>query len=430
MPTYSPIVQKLVDYFTENPSFKQAFQDSFTLARSTNLKEFAELKIDTVDDYVNYMEDYLHWVPFENGSEKKDGNNVYIHICMFYYIIDMPPVRDHQDAIDPTTKKPYRWLSQWLIDYALDMGKWMDSPSSFNKAALATFYESRNYHMEEYIEEDWQTFNEFFARRIKPEVRPLAGEGDPTIIVSPADCKYDGCWPVNDPEATVTTFDVKNVPWQISQLLADDETGKDWGKEFAGGVFTHSFLAPDNYHRQHAPVSGRIIEAKVIQGLCYLEIVVKDDGTPDKSRPRLGMHRGMHPKNDVRHSGRIIPNPNAPRAPIIDAPDSPGYQFLQARALVLIESEIGLVAVLPIGMAQVSAVRLSVRKGDVLCKGDEISNFAFGGSDIVCVFQRRAGLSVDDLFPSPEGTYSRYGTMLARARPRGGNKGGAENGGD
>lgn len=81
-------------------------------------------------------------------------------------------------------------------------------------------------------------------------------------------------------------------------------------------------------------------------------------------------------------------------------------------------------AVLPIGMAQVSAVRLSVRAGDVLCKGDEISTFAFGGSDIVCVFQRRAGLSVEDLVPSPQGTYSRYGTMLARARPVGGRRNG------
>jgi phosphatidylserine decarboxylase len=415
MPTYSPVVQRLVDYFTENPDFKEAFEDSFALARATGLEEFDELKIHKVDDYIRYMEEYLNWVPFENGSkaESKSGDNVYIHICMFYFILDMPPVVNFQSPIDPSTKSPYRWLSEWLIDYAKDMGKWMDKPESFNKEALKTFYDSPNYHMEEYIEEDWKTFNEFFARRIKPELRPLAGEGDPRVIVTPADSKYDGCWPVNEPEATVTTFDVKNVPWHISQLLYDEETKTDWGRLFAGGVFTHSFLAPDNYHRQHSPVSGRIVEAKVIPGVCYLEVVIKDDGKNKRSGGRLGMHRGMHPKTDTKLSGPIVPI-DAPNTPGMEAPDTPGYQFLQARGLVLIESEIGLVAVLPIGMAQVSSVVLAdnIKPGNWVNKGDEISKFQLGGSDIVMVFQKDAKVQLPgkDKINQPFKVRSEFGT--------------------
>lgn len=411
MSTYSPIVQTLVNYFTENPAFKEDFNNSFTLARSVGLKEFDELNIDTVDDYIRYMEDYLHWVPFENGSATKDGNNVYIHICMFYFILDMPPVRDQQSSIDPSTKTPYRWLSNWLIDYANEMGLWMNDPKSFNKAALETFYNSYNYHMEEYIEEDWKTFNEFFARRIKLDRRPLDGKDDPTIIVSPADCKYDGSWQVNDSEATVTTFDVKGVPWRISQLLYDEESETDWGPKFAGGVFTHSFLAPDNYHRQHSPVSGWIVEAKVIPGLCYLEVVVKDDGK-DGTRGRLGMHRTMRSKTDVKHAGHIIQMPSS--APSMDAPDSPGYQFLQARGLVLIDSDIGLVAVLPIGMAQVSSVVLgdNIKPGKWINKGDEISKFQLGGSDIVMVFQKDAKVQLPgkDMVGQPFKVRSKVGT--------------------
>lgn len=45
---------------------------------------------------------------------------------------------------------------------------------------------------------------------------------------------------------------------------------------------------------------------------------------------------------------------------------------------------------LPIGMCQVSSVKLHVQKGDTVKKGDLISHFEFGGSDCVVVFQASA----------------------------------------
>ena len=74
------------------------------------------------------------------------------------------------------------------------------------------------------------------------------------------------------------------------------------------------------------------------------------------------------------------------------APDHPGYQFMQRRGCIIIDTEgpNGLVAVLPIGMFQVSSVNLSVKTGDVVKKGEEISWFEFGGSDIVLVFEKKA----------------------------------------
>ena len=58
--------------------------------------------------------------------------------------------------------------------------------------------------------------------------------------------------------------------------------------------------------------------------------------------------------------------------------------------LVVIDSpEVGLVAVLPIGMAYVSSVNLTTEVGAELRKGDPFGYFLFGGSDIVMVFQDR-----------------------------------------
>ena len=74
------------------------------------------------------------------------------------------------------------------------------------------------------------------------------------------------------------------------------------------------------------------------------------------------------------------------------APDHPGYQFIQRRGCIIIDTEgpNGLVAVLPIGMFQVSSINLSVKVGQSVKKGEEISWFQFGGSDVVLVFEQKA----------------------------------------
>ena len=44
-------------------------------------------------------------------------------------------------------------------------------------------------------------------------------------------------------------------------------------------------------------------------------------------------------------------------------PNEPGYQFVQGRELVVLETKIGLVAVLPVGMSVVSSVIFDGRRG-------------------------------------------------------------------
>lgn len=68
----------------------------------------------------------------------------------------------------------------------------------------------------------------------------------------------------------------------------------------------------------------------------------------------------------------------------------PAKQCIQNRGLIVIRTkDYGKVAVLPIGMAQVSSVVMTVKKGDHVKKGDNISYFQFGGSDVVVVFEKK-----------------------------------------
>ncbi|KAJ3014907.1 hypothetical protein NUW54_g1183 [Trametes sanguinea] len=134
-----------------------------------------------------------------------------------------------------------------------------------------------------------------------------------------------------------STFTSKGVPWPIGLLLDDERNARPYGKDFAGGKFSHSFLNSTDYHRIHAPVAGEVLEARVIEGLCYLQV----EAVPDnKGRNKVGIRR------------RLL------------APDQPGFQFLQTRGLVLIKNlDVGLVAVSPVGMPQVASVVMSVKPG-------------------------------------------------------------------
>jgi hypothetical protein len=76
-----------------------------------------------------------------------------------------------------------------------------------------------------------------------------------------------------------------------------------------------------------------------------------------------------------------------------DAPDSStdGYEFNQSRGIVIVDSEceVGKVAILPIGMAQVSGVDMYTDlQGKSVVKGQEFGKFKFGGSDIIMLFEK------------------------------------------
>lgn len=92
-----------------------------------------------------------------------------------------------------------------------------------------------------------KTFNEFFTRELKPELRPI--DATPNGVVSPVD-------------GTIAEFgniehgllvQTKGVLYSLSDLV-----GKEDAKLFDQGYFITIYLSPADYHRIHTPVSGKI----------------------------------------------------------------------------------------------------------------------------------------------------------------------------
>ncbi|KAI2640813.1 putative phosphatidylserine decarboxylase [Hypomontagnella submonticulosa] len=356
-PPQSKIVRDLVNYVEDN-GLKRDLDKSVAKALSFKIKELSILKITDAASFFSYADNLLKWVP----REQFDGKDVYYHLVIFYFIFNQPPFSEQQTPIEPGNHS-LSWVSRWLVDYAKEMGKFLDLPESLTEETLNTFRSTPSYKLDNYIEPrgGWKTFNQFFARDFKPGYRTIYGLEDPTAIVSPADCTFSGCWPVDEH----SHVNLKGIQWSIIELLNCSQ----YAHEFRGGVFTHSFLNTFDYHRQHTPVSGRVLEARVIEGQAYLETVTVN-------------------QNEEGEDGQLVAHRS------VDAPDSPGYQFVQTRGLIVIDSPIGLVAILPIGMAQVSSVIVTAEKDVSLRKGEEISYFQFGGSDIVMVFQEKSKVAL------------------------------------
>ena len=378
-----PVVKQLEDHIRNTSGWGRRFDDAVKMAHDTGIVEMQS--INTTSDYLNKINEWLYWVPREN----EEGRDVYNRICLFYFVMNQPTVKPLQDPIRPEAiNMQNSWLTEWMHTYADELGKFLDTPESIGE--IQSFKDSKPYNMKEYIEPrgGWRDFNDFFARSFKPGFRPIAAISDPHIIVSPADSTYGGQWEVRS-DSGVT---IKGIDWEISELLKDCPYKND----FDGGLFIHSFLGPNDYHRQHCPIGGKVVWAKNIRGDVYLEV-------------------NAVPIPDTEGAKTLVPIRSMGGGLQFDAPDTPGYQFAQSRGLVVMETSVGLVAVLPMGMAQVSSVMLTAEEGVTLTKGDEISYFQFGGSDIVVVFQRQSNVSIT----AQVGTHYKMGTVMGHAYPAG-----------
>jgi phosphatidylserine decarboxylase len=369
--SYEPVVQELIDLIQAN-KWRAEFEEAVDHAHKSGVPEMLDIK--TTDDYLNFINDLLRWVPSENDT----GQKVYNHLCKFNFVLDQQPVKKLQNPILPAHKaRPLTPLSAWMVRYADAIGVFLDTPQSLTPESLESFYKSPSYNMSDYIlpRGGWKTFNEFFARNFKPGLRPVADIANSSVIVSPADSTFDGQWEIR----TDSHVTVKNLHWTIGELLE----GSPYKDRFVNGIFMHAFLGPNDYHRQHAPVGGTVREARVIPGQVYLQVIA------DQGSGGLKL---------VRH---------------FDAPDEAGYQFAQARGLIVLDTPIGLVAVLPIGMCQVSSVIVTAEVGVTVRKGEELSYFQFGGSDIILLFEAKSNVSLT----AQVGTHYKVGTRIGQAFP-------------
>ena len=152
-----------------------------------------------------------------------------------------------------------------LKEQSEKMGREYDDPGS--KSHIRPFINSFNLagSMAEMLEPDpekYATFNAFFAREINPLARPIAEPENDAVTSSPADCRLTA-FPTID---AATKYWIKGFGFTTRKLLGEDEA---LAKELDGGSIVIARLAPQDYHRWHAPVSGVVESIQEIPGAYY-----------------------------------------------------------------------------------------------------------------------------------------------------------------
>ncbi len=336
------------------------------------------------DAYLAYLAWFERWIPQQSGDEAwidpgtDEHQEVYDRLCHFYWLIDQEVGPEGKVIVENLP-----WFSEWLVSYANAWGAFLNTTESFNQEALDSFIEfSPEYQVENSMIDGkpnspsgWLTFNQFFARELNPGLRPIANPADNSVVTSPADCTFKAMYPIAA-NSTIPEITIKKTHKFAS--IEDLLEGSAYKSAFANGTFAHYFLGPYSYHRFHTPVAGIVRECYPVQGLVYLDVNLSGDQ--------------------------------------FDAPDSSegGYEFSQARGIITLDTsgsafgDIGMIAVIPVGMCQVSSVNMTATVGSELLKGDEFGYFLFGGSDIIVLFQEGAQAQI-----ATETQYRHYGSIIA-----------------
>ena len=225
------------------------------------------------------------------------------------------------------------------------------------------------------------SWDDFFTRVFRPGVRPVSAQRDDNVIVNacesaPLQVKRD--------VALDDNFWLKGQPYSLENMLNFDEHAA----HFAGGTVYQAFLSALSYHRWNSPISGTIRKAYVVNGSYYLENLWEGFRNPTGA------------------------DPSAPNA------SQPFLTSVATRALIFIEADnpkIGLMCIMPVGMAEVSSCEITVEVGQRVEKGDPLGMFHFGGSTHCLIFRPGVNLKFEFYGQTPnlDATNMRMGTAIA-----------------
>ncbi|MCG6900682.1 MAG: archaetidylserine decarboxylase [Gammaproteobacteria bacterium] len=108
--------------------------------------------------------------------------------------------------------------------------------------------------------EDYNDFNHFFTRALKPFTRPLPQ--DPLAITSPVDGFVSQAGDITEERL----MQAKGRDYSLAALLGGDDKQLAL---FKHGKFATLYLSPRDYHRIHMPCDGKLLETTYIPGRLF-----------------------------------------------------------------------------------------------------------------------------------------------------------------
>ncbi|OKP99732.1 archaetidylserine decarboxylase [Paenibacillus sp. P46E] len=236
-----------------------------------------------------------------------------------------------------TELSSHRWLSRLMGAF---------SHSRLSRYLIPVFI--RTYHIPASEAEkpsgEYLTLNEFFSRHLKSGMRPVAsGEN---AVASPVDALITAMGEIH----SGTIMNVKGQDYELEELLNHSPHLELYKK----GFFFVLYLSPTDYHRIHAPLTGRKVESEHIRGRAY-------------PVNEFGM---THMKGVLSRNERLI---------------------------TYIAGANGETAVVKVGAMNVSSIHYADEAADAWEIGDDLAYFEFGSTVVLLLengsFTPRSGLA-------------------------------------
>ncbi len=350
------ITKDFMNMIEEDPELKHLMEESIDLAALNNPDKKTN-PVRSLEEYYDFLDWSATCMPW-NILDGQDLSDLYGSIDQsldyFYYLLDQPlPELAGKGYYYPCLEY-HEPVASWCKQYAKSWGAFLSTEESWNDEyykltrADESFGMNRGWYADSNI---WSSFNDWFSRKLKSADQRPVSDSD---IVSPADSTPQGIWEIDENSQIDMGVQLKSTHfYDVEHIIGEDS---EYEECFANGILTHTFLDVNDYHRYHFPVGGKILELRKIDALDAV-------------------------------GGLVAWDENEKRYVLYD--ENPGWQSIETRDCLIMDTEYGLVAILPIAMSQVSSCNWeeTVTVGATVEKGDPMGYFLFGGSDIVMIFQ-------------------------------------------
>ncbi|EIW68665.1 hypothetical protein TREMEDRAFT_69127 [Tremella mesenterica DSM 1558] len=303
---------------------------------------------ETVDKLFTYEHMGNYVIDRQTGRKIFETMPVYVRVGM------------HLLFVSGCTYMTYPSVEQLLEKQSIKQGKIYDQTGEGVLEHIRSFVETYQLPLDELLVQDltqYPTFNSFFSRRLKATARPITLPEDPTILVSPADCRMTVFQTVDQAKQ----FWIKGKKFTIPQLLNGDDTTETRFSALTDDSkcsLVIARLAPQDYHRFHSPVEGTLVALKEIKGELYTV-------NPQAINEDLNVF-----------------TLNKRQVMLLHVNLGPGREAVP-------------VAFVAVGAMLVGSIGWSKQLGDKVSKGEELGWFQYGGSTCIVVFPSSAGLEFD-----------------------------------
>ena len=341
----------------EDQELKELVIDSINQAKLINPDKDTNpaQSLEELYDFLDWSVKCLPWNVLKNIKYSSLYLDINQSINFFWFLFGQKLDKLKDKGYYLPTLEYHEPIASWIRDYCRAWGSFLSTEESWNDEYFKLQFSDDSFGMNTgwYGKENiWKTYNDFFSRKlIDPNVRPIGI----SPLVSPADSAPAGCWKIDDNGFVIDDVKIKNHKvYNVNDILGKDSKYKNY---FNGGTLTHTFLNVNDYHRYHFPIDGEVVEIKKI--VDFNAVGGETKYNPETKQYELNC-------------------------------DDTSWQIIETRDSLILKTEYGYVAVLPIGMSQVCSCNFeeNIQIGKSFKKGDPLGYFLFGGSDIVLLFQK------------------------------------------